>query len=444
MARSSDFTGNFDNDSLNGGTWQEMRGSSNAGPKNEKLVLFNSDNPTSDSNVVSGGTYTIPSSLVGPERVNDFQASMSVVMEGSPYAPHGNKMPDGLSFNFGDTSSYRENPWRPDTFEYERGVTTGLSVAVIPYDSGSSQARGNLVIFWNGTVIASTPFSGKGDFNSSAVSTIAQTLLVSVTEDGKVTASLRLASLTVTIPNNEWKTTDQSGWDFAVAGRTGANGGRAYVDDIRLKSEILLCFVAGTLIDCERGAQQVETLQIGDLVMTRDNGPQPIRWIGRRKLSSDHLGAKPAHRPIRLTAGALGKGRPNRDLLISPQHRVLVQSPIAQRMFGTTEVLVSAKQLCCISGISIAEDITEVEYIHLMFDTHQIVTSNGAETESLYAGKQVLSGLNAEAITEILEIFPELTDKNVTQIPIRYLTTGREARGLARRHAANNKPLLMG
>ena len=40
------------------------------------------------------------------------------------------------------------------------------------------------------------------------------------------------------------------------------------------------CFTAGTLIETPRGAVAIETLQVGDRVMTLDRGPQPLRWIG--------------------------------------------------------------------------------------------------------------------------------------------------------------------
>lgn len=76
----------------------------------------------------------------------------------------------------------------------------------------------------------------------------------------------------------------------------------------------------------------------------------------------------------------MGAGIPDRDLLVSPQHRVLVRSAIAQRMFGSSEVLVAAKQLLQLPGISLAEDVAGVSYVHLLFDRHEIVVSNGAET----------------------------------------------------------------
>ncbi|KRW97185.1 hypothetical protein AQY21_05000 [Paracoccus sp. MKU1] len=99
---------------------------------------------------------------------------------------------------------------------------------------------------------------------------------------------------------------------------------------------------------------------------------------------------------------------PTGDLVVSPQHRILARSHIAQTMFGTAEVLVAAKQLLALDGIEIAEDLSEVEYYHILFDHHEIVFSNGAETESLYTGAEALRVVGPAAAQEILALFPEL------------------------------------
>ena len=112
-----------------------------------------------------------------------------------------------------------------------------------------------------------------------------------------------------------------------------------------------VCFRNGTLILTERGNVPVEDLRIGDMVITRDHGAQPLRWIGSRHVDAALLQAFARMRPIRIRAGALGTGLPERDLYVSQQHRVLVASAIAQRMFGAAEILVAAKHLTEIAGI---------------------------------------------------------------------------------------------
>lgn len=204
------------------------------------------------------------------------------------------------------------------------------------------------------------------------------------------------------------------------------------------------CFARGTLIETDHGAVPVEALEVGMQVMTRDNGLQAVRWIGSRALGNTTLDASPNLRPVRISAGALGQGLPHRDLIVSPQHRILVRSRIAQKMFGTAEVLVAAKQLLQIEGIDIAQDLEAVEYFHILFDRHEIVLSEGAETESLYTGAEALKSVGRAAREEIFALFPELRDRAETDQPAgaRLLASGRTGRKLAVRHAQHSKPLL--
>lgn len=205
------------------------------------------------------------------------------------------------------------------------------------------------------------------------------------------------------------------------------------------------CFGRGTLIQTEFGPVPVEALRAEMKVWTRDNGLKPLIWTGSRHLGALHLRAYPNLRPIRICAGALGQNLPERDLLVSPQHRVLVRSKIAQRMFGTFEVLVAAKQLLQLDGIDVAEDLDEVDYFHLLFDQHEIVVSEGAETESLYTGPEALKSVGPAAREEILTIFPELRDRDIEAEPpraARPLPSGRMARKLAVRHKQNGRELV--
>ena len=202
------------------------------------------------------------------------------------------------------------------------------------------------------------------------------------------------------------------------------------------------CFAAGTMIETADGPRAVETLVEGDLVRTLDHGLQPVRWVGARRLSAAELAAAEKLRPIRIRAGALGPGTPRADLLVSPQHRVLVRSRIAQRMFGTDEVLVAARQLCQLAGIDIAEDLAAVDYVHILFDRHEVVISNGAATESLYTGPEALKSVGPAARAEILALFPELATRDYAPPAGRTLASGRMARKLAVRHAQNGRPLV--
>lgn len=170
------------------------------------------------------------------------------------------------------------------------------------------------------------------------------------------------------------------------------------------------CFAAGTQISTAAGAVPIEDLRAGDLVTTLDHAMQPVRWVGSRRLDAADLAARPWLRPVRIRAGALGAGAPHRDLVLSPQHRVLIRSPVAQRMFGTAEILVAAGKLTAIDGIDVLEDVTSVDYWHMLFERHEIVFAEGATSESLLTTPQAMGWLPAAAVDEILCLFPALAD----------------------------------
>lgn len=205
-----------------------------------------------------------------------------------------------------------------------------------------------------------------------------------------------------------------------------------------------VCFARGTMLQTDTGPRPIEELKAGDMVQTKDRGLQPISWIGSRAISARQLQASPHLRPICIAKGALGDGVPSADLVVSPQHRVLVRSKIAQKMFGTQEVLVAAKQLLQVNGVDIM-DVSDagVEYYHVLFAQHEIVLSNGAETESLYTGAEALKTISKSARAEIFNLFPELQDADYQAIGARALVSGRKGRALATRHAKHNRYLVM-
>lgn len=149
------------------------------------------------------------------------------------------------------------------------------------------------------------------------------------------------------------------------------------------------CFASGTLIACPDGETPIEQLSEGDLVETAGGAVQQVRWVARIYLDADDLQAMPNMRPVRIARDSFGKGRPHRNLVVSPQHRILVRSSIAHRMFGHHEVLVPAKKLVGYPGIRRDETSASVEYIHLLLESHELLTANGLVSESLYWGEEV-------------------------------------------------------
>lgn len=201
------------------------------------------------------------------------------------------------------------------------------------------------------------------------------------------------------------------------------------------------CFTPGTLIATPTGERAIETLHPGDLVLTRDHGPQPIRWIGRRDLSARQLDTQPNQRPVRIAAGALGADLPPRPLTVSPQHRILVVSKISGRMFGAAEVLCHARHMIAMQGITVRNPPAGVSYLHLLLDRHELIRSNGVWTETLYTGREAMKSLPAKSREEIHALFPALRLEGPPP-GARLFLTGRETRSLMSRHHDKQRDLV--
>lgn len=181
---------------------------------------------------------------------------------------------------------------------------------------------------------------------------------------------------------------------------------------------LVVCFSKGTLIETPDGPRYVETLRMGDLVNTLDDGPQPIRWIGTHRTPGTGPNA-----PVRINAGALGNVR---ALTVSQNHRIMVRDAAAELLFGQAEVLVAAKYLVNGESIKIVPQ-AEVDYVHFLFDRHQIIFAECCPAESLYPGQQTLDVVEEDSRDEIIALFPELRD-NTTEYPMsRYALRQHEA-----------------
>lgn len=172
----------------------------------------------------------------------------------------------------------------------------------------------------------------------------------------------------------------------------------------------IICFTPDAMITTPRGQVAVEDLQVGDLVITADNGLQAIRWIGRKRMTGARLQAYPELRPIRIRKDAFGHGLPERDMWVSPQHRMLVKSERTMLDYGEKEVLAPAKGLLNDLSVTVDYGLRETEYVHILFDKHEVIFANGTPTESFHPGQHALDTIENEARTELFEIFPELAD----------------------------------
>ncbi|MEM8788766.1 MAG: Hint domain-containing protein [Pseudomonadota bacterium] len=165
------------------------------------------------------------------------------------------------------------------------------------------------------------------------------------------------------------------------------------------------CFTPGTMIDTPEGAKEITELKVGDLVMTADRGAQPIRWIGRRQML-----AAGGLSPVVFAPGAIGN---DAELRVSPCHRMVVSGRSTDLFFGESEVLVAARDLVNGGSVTVAKPGV-VEYIHLMFDQHEIVTANGVPSESYKPSAANVDALAKPVQDELFTIFPELREDLAT------------------------------
>lgn len=184
-----------------------------------------------------------------------------------------------------------------------------------------------------------------------------------------------------------------------------ANSGAMGFADI---SGDVVCFAAGTMIETADGLRDVADIAVGDMVQTMDDGLQPVRWVGNRTVPATGRFA-----PIRIAAGRFGNAR---DLVLSPQHRVLLAGWQAKLMFGEDQVLVAAKHLLACDGVY-RDEGAEVTYYHMLFDAHQIVFAEGAPCESFHPGQYATQQMDPEQSKEIFALFPDLESDAGVHVP---------------------------
>ena len=166
------------------------------------------------------------------------------------------------------------------------------------------------------------------------------------------------------------------------------------------------CFTTGSVITTQRGPCFVEKLAPGDLVITRDNGLQPVVWVGQTQIFLHDFQSGPHLLPIFIRKGSLGRDLPERDMMVSPNHRVLVTSARTSLRFHEREVLVAAKHLTS-QGVHTVQS-RGTTYVHFMCERHEIVLADGIWTETFQPEDQSLKGLGNAQRLEILDLFPDL------------------------------------
>ncbi|WP_254054779.1 Hint domain-containing protein [Pseudophaeobacter sp. EL27] len=176
----------------------------------------------------------------------------------------------------------------------------------------------------------------------------------------------------------------------------------------QLHSAGIPCFTPEALLATKRGAVPAGHIKVGDLLQTADNGYQPVIWVGKRTLSPAELAERPHLKPFCLRPDGLLS--PERPLLLSPQHRLLLNRKTFERDISFGESFVSAKLLAEIDGNcrQQTESSHGVTYVHLMTEHHEVVFAEGIATETFWPGPEAIRGLSANDMREMFDLFPEL------------------------------------
>ncbi|MCR8723747.1 Hint domain-containing protein [Frigidibacter sp. ROC022] len=162
-----------------------------------------------------------------------------------------------------------------------------------------------------------------------------------------------------------------------------------------------ICFVTGTRIATPEGERPVESLRPGDMVETRDNGAQPLLWVGRTAVGGTARAEDPRYAPVEISPGALGPGQPHQRLVVSRQHRLLLSGWQVDLMFGLHEVLVPAGALLGQPGFSRGRPSGGWAYHHLLCPAHEILLAEGAPAESFLPGPEACAALSPEALASL-------------------------------------------
>jgi len=169
-------------------------------------------------------------------------------------------------------------------------------------------------------------------------------------------------------------------------------------DELRLSDVICLSFHRGTRITLASGAQlPIEQLAPGMRVLTRDHGPQPVRWIGRTTLR-----ARGSFAPVVISSGTMGN---DGDLIVGPHHRLFLYQRERLPGMNVAELLVQAQHLVDDETVFRREG-GFAEYFSLVFDRHEIIYAEGIPVESLMVNDATVAALP-----------PELAEAVRTQLP---------------------------
>ncbi len=250
-------------------------------------------------------------------------------------------------------------------------TTSNLVADLYSYNSGSN-GPGTLLYQIGSVSNSSLVANGYGNVTFTPTATIPLT----VGTNYYIVLQDAYAGNTSLVAWNYLNTTNYSG-DTGVNGTYSIDGGSPVsatnIAAFSMQVNESVCFASGTRILTAAGERAIETLAIGDLVITAQGEARPIRWLGHRQIDCRRHPRPSEVLPVRIAAHAFGPDQPARNLYLSPAHAVCVD---ARR-----DALVPVSSL--VNGATIAPvDVDEVVYWHLELDSHDILLAENLPAES--------------------------------------------------------------
>jgi hypothetical protein len=223
---------------------------------------------------------------------------------------------------------------------------------------------------------------------------------------------------------------------------TGGSSGNFDVFDIGIDSLDfnVVCFCEETEIAVPNGSKPVSEVCAGDIVSTVDGRDAKVIATNMRRIKPLELACEARLLPVRIKAGALGRGLPLEDLRLSRQHRIMIASRIAARLCGETEILVPAHALVGLPGIELDRSMQPVEYHHITLENHGVLVANGVPAESLFMGTETQQAFEKSAHETTAE---RGVDQDTIQvIPARKFVKGKLADQVIAAHRKHGRTLL--
>jgi hypothetical protein len=187
----------------------------------------------------------------------------------------------------------------------------------------------------------------------------------------------------------------------------GAGGSFVFLSDT-------VCYCRGTLIRTEVGEIPVEDLRIGDKVVTVSGEARPIKWVGRRGYDGRFVARNRDILPVLIEAGGLGDGVPARDLMVSPEHALVIDG-----LFFPARMLVN--------GVTIRQldAVDAIEYFHIELDTHDVIFAEAATAETfadfggrgIFQNSEEFKALYPDAVPADWEAYARLLDAAKPRLP---------------------------